>query len=112
MYIHVLNALGYTYSKIGDHNLARVYLTLAKRAIDPDNHVALAKIIQANLDALGGAKDSERYDIVFHMSSNSVVEKKRGRVDFKNQFILMDMLRLFLKNPGEVYSKEELVKKV
>ena len=112
MYIHVLNALGYTYSKIGDHNLARVYLTLAKRAIDPENHVALSKTIQANLDALGGAKENDRYDIVFHMSTNSVVEKKRGRVDFKNQFILMDMLRLFLKNPGEVYSKEELVKKV
>jgi tetratricopeptide (TPR) repeat protein len=99
MYIHVLNALGYTYSKIGDHNLARVYLTLAKRAIDPDNHVALAKIIQANLDALGGAKDSERYDIVFHMSSNSVVEKKRGRVDFKNQFIFDGYASFIFEEP-------------
>lgn len=112
MYIHILNALGNTYRKMGDRNLARVYLNLASRALDPENHIALNKKIQANLNQLGDSKDNDRYDIVFHMSTNSVVEKKRGKVDFKNQFILMDMLRLFLKNPGEVYSKEELVKKV
>ena len=112
MYIAILNALGYTYSRMGDFNLARVYLGLAKRALDPENHVALNRKVQANLDTLGEGQDNERYDLVYHMSSNSVVEKKRGKVDFKNQFILMDMLRLFLKNPGEVYSKEELVRKV
>jgi len=112
MYLHLLNALGFTYSEMGDHNMARVYLNLAKRAIDPENHIALNRLIQSNLDNIGDAKDTEKYDLIYHMSSNSVVEKRRGKVDFKNQFILMDMLRLFLKNPGEVYSKEELVRKV
>ena len=112
MYIHILNALGLTYSKMGDRNFARVYLNLAKRALDPTNHVALNRKIVANLEELGGDPEADKYDLIVHSSSNSVVEKKRGQVNFKNQFILMDMLRLFLKNPGEVYSKEELVKKI
>ena len=33
-------------------------------------------------------------------------------VDFKNQFVLLDMLRLFINSPGETFSKEELVKRV
>ena len=40
------------------------------------------------------------------------MERKKGKIDFKNQFILLDMLKLFLRSPGEVYSKEALVKAV
>ena len=35
-----------------------------------------------------------------------------GRIDFKNQFILLDLLRLFVQNQGTVYSKEFLVEHV
>jgi DNA-binding response OmpR family regulator len=57
-------------------------------------------------------KGENTFDLVFDSISNSVVERKKGKIDFKNQFILLDMLKLFLRNPGEVYSKEALVKAV
>lgn len=110
-YIALLHSLGLTYKEMGDFNLARVYLDLAQRAIDPEIHRRLSRAIQSKLESLG-VTDTSKYDLIFKMSKNALVEKTKGNVDFKNQFILVDMLRLFLKNPGEVYSKEELVKKV
>ncbi len=111
MYLSLLHALGLTYKEMGDLNMARVYLDLASRAIDPTNHKHLYRLVNEKLESIG-AGDKTQYDIVFKAASNAILEKKKGAIDFKNQFILMDMLRLFLKNPGEVYSKEELVKKV
>lgn len=111
MYLSLLHAIGFTYQEMGDFNLARVYLELAKRAIDPENHTQLSRMIDSKLDGIGATSSSE-YDLIFKTSKNALTEKKKGVVDFKNQFILVDMLRLFLKNPGEVYSKEELVKMV
>lgn len=111
MYVYLLKEMGVTYKEMGDHGMARMYLTLAKRSADPDNLMRLIRIIDEHLEDLGGY-DESKYDLVFRAAAKSVHEKKKGKVDFKNQFILMDMLKLFIKHPGEVYSKEELVQKV
>lgn len=111
MYVSLLFAMGITYADSGEVDLGRMYLTLAKRAVDPASLRYLGRSIDERLKRLGAMEDSE-YDIVFDSATNTVTEKKKGRVDFKNQFILLDMLRLFLKNPGEVYTKEALVERV
>ena len=110
-YLNLLYAMGATYQDLGHHDLARIYLMLAKRSVDPENLPYLSRRIEARLEAMGESDHSE-YDIVFDRSSNSVIERKKGKVDFKNQFVLLDLLRLFLRSPGEVHSKESLVKKV
>ncbi len=110
-YFFLLFCLGKLYKESGEENLAKMYLELAKKSIDPENLIWLAEQVDEQLQELG-VKNKDNYDIVFDSSTNSIVEKKKGRVDFKNQFILMDMLRLFIQNPGTVYSKEVLVKQV
>ncbi len=110
-YLHLLYSMGSTYQDMGHHDLARIYLMLAKRSIDPENLRYLSRRVDARLAAMGDADQSD-YDLVFDRSSNSLIERKKGKIDFKNQFILLDLLRLFLRNPGEVHSKEALVKKV
>ena len=40
------------------------------------------------------------------------MEKEKGHINIKNQFILLDLLKLLISNPGIVYSKESLVEKV
>ena len=108
MYINILYAMGVTYAEAGDTDLGRMYLTLARKAADPDNLKYSLRRIDERLAMLSENGDS-KYDIVFNAASNAVTESKKGKVDFKNQFILLDMLRIFLGHPGEVYTKEALV---
>ncbi len=111
MYIQLLYWTASTYRDSGETDMARMYFRLAKKSADPQNLRYLSRHIDAQLAELG-VTSKEDYDLVFDAGSHSVLERKKGRVDFKNQFILLDMLRLFMRQPGFVYSKEFLVKQV
>lgn len=111
LYINLLYAMGRTYLDAGENDLARTYLNLAKRSIDPENLRHCSRIIEKRLESIQG-EDESQYDLVFDSTKKAILEKSKGRVDFRNQFILLDMLRLFVKNPGEVFSKEVLVRRV
>ncbi len=110
-YVSLLFAMAYTYAESGEVDLARTYIRLARQMADPDSFVFLFRCID-ELDKRISGKSLTNFDLVFNSTSNSVVERKKGKIDFKNQFILLDMLKLFLRTPGEVYSKETLVKAV
>ena len=103
--------LGECFLEMGDKEMARLYLDLAGRMIDPENMVRLARIWKDFVHQLGG-EPQNAFDLIFDEENNAVVEKKLGRIDFKNQFILLDLLRLFMQNQGVVYSKEYLVENV
>lgn len=111
MHIYLLYAFGETYLMAGDKDLARIYLNLAQNSADPENFAHLAKDIQELMEQLGTDAKSG-YDLVFDLQDHAVVERKLGKVDFKNQFILLDLLKLFVQNQGQVYSKEYLVEQV
>lgn len=111
LHIFVLYYLGCTYAFKGEKEMARAHLKLADNAVDTKNYVRLAKAIKKSLKDLGG-DTSDKYDLVFELANHSILEKKLGRVDFKNQFILLDLLKLFVQNQGQVYSKEYLVENV
>jgi tetratricopeptide (TPR) repeat protein len=111
IFICLLYAMGKTYYEAGNIELAKVYLSLAKRSADPENLKYSSRKIEAALSSLGEINVAES-DLIFDSVNKLVIEKKIGRVDFKNQFILLDLLKMFLKNPGEVYSKEAIVEKI
>ena len=106
----VLYNIGATYFDSGNEDLAKVYLQLAKKTVDETNFKRTAQDIDRLLDRMG-ARDSE-YDLIINEESQSIREKTKGSVHFKNQFILLDLLNLFVKNPGKVYSKEDLVERI
>ncbi len=110
-YIYLLFSMGVTYMKMGDKDMASLYLNLAHRSTDPKNLKHLSKSIQKSLDELG-IKADQNFDLVFDLDKHTVFEKKLGKIDLKNQFILLDLLKLFAQNQGEVYSKEYLVEHV
>ena len=110
-YNYLLFALARTYHALGDTNLCQMYLGLSEKSLDKENMVSLSKEVQKFRDSLKVQSD-EPIDIRFQLGSNSVIEKDIGPISFKNQFILLDMLRLFLQNPGRVFSKEELADKI
>jgi tetratricopeptide (TPR) repeat protein len=103
--------LGECFLELGDKEMARLYLELAGRMIDPENMVRMARIWKDLSNQLGGEQQNA-FDLIFNEHGHAVTEKKLGRIDFKNQFILLDLLRLFMQNQGVVYSKEYLVENV
>jgi tetratricopeptide (TPR) repeat protein len=111
MTTYLMGALADAYFEIGDKDMARTYITLAHRSVDFENHIRLGGLVKALSDKIGGETQSN-FDLVFDEVNHSVIEKKLGRIDFKNQFILLDLLRLFVQNQGEIYSKEFLVENV
>lgn len=111
MYIQLLWGTGITYKAMGNVDMARFYLQLAKRTVDPVNLKRTATDIDRVLTELGVPAQND-YDLVFNTTAKSLVEKKKGKVDFKNQFILLDLLHLFLKKPGAVYTKEQITDKL
>ncbi len=111
IFICLLYAMGVTYQEMGNKDLAKLYLLLSKKTADPENLKYSVKKLDARLEQLGEQNDSS-YDIVYDSANKLITEKRRGKIDFGNQFILLDLLRLFLKTPGEVHSKEEIVEKI
>jgi len=110
MQYYVLLNLGRAYKRAGDKEMARIYLSLVSRSVDSENMIHLARSIKEEMTDLGEAGTD--YDLLFDIEKHSVHEKKIGKVDFKNQFILLDLLKLFAQNQGKVYSKEFLVEQV
>ncbi len=108
---YLLGALGNIYFEMGDKDMARMYLSLAHKTVDPKNQVRLSRMIKFWLDKIG-TETQQSFDLIFDEINHSVVERKLGRIDFKNQFILLDLLKLFVQNQGAVYSKEFLVENV
>lgn len=111
IFICLLYAMGVTYLESGNPDLARLYLRLALTSADPENLKFSVKKIESRMAELGEGQPSD-YDLVFDAVNKQITEKKKGKVDFKNQFILLDLLRLFVKTPGEIYSKEAIVEKI
>lgn len=110
-YLSLLYGMALTYKESGRTEEARSYLRLAQRSIDKNNLKRLSSLVEGLLSSMG--EDSRTpYDLIFNSSEHSVIEKKKGRIDFNNQFILMDLLKLFLTSPGVSFSKEQLVKQI
>ena len=112
LYFNALYGLGTTYQRSGEEGLARLYLQLGVRSCNELELPRMTNMLKTSLAELGQTGDHNGYDLIFNPDSNSLVEKTLGKVDFKNQFILIELLHLFLKNPGRPYPKEVLVRKV
>jgi tetratricopeptide (TPR) repeat protein len=111
LHIYVMMHLGLAYWYSGQKDMARIHFKLAQKAVDPSNMKLLHRLVSEKLSEIGEHTD-ESFDLIFDLEAHSVQEKRMGRVDFKNQFILLDLLKIFVTNPGVVFSKEQLVQDV
>lgn len=113
LYTHftLLYGLGLTYKESGDMERSRTYLELGVRSIDGKNMRRLHMLLTELLTEVQKSSKSP-YDMVYDVQSHSIFEKTKGKIDFKNQFILLEMLKLFIAHPGRVFSKEELIETI
>lgn len=97
--------------ELGQKDAAKVYFDLATKSSDVQNGRKVYKVLS---DYIGYYKEraSVDYDLGVDFENHVVHEKQIGRIDFKNQFILLDLLKLFITRQGEVFSKEFLVENI
>ena len=101
------------YSKLNNKKQALMFFNLAKKNINPERKLLMNYIESfGKKEKLDSVHEEDNYDIIFDLKDNLIVEKEKGCVELKNQFILMDLLKLFLLNPGVSYSKEHIIQKV
>lgn len=110
-YFSLLYGLGLTYKEMGELEKARIYLELGVNSIDSKNMCRLHKDLSELLKEVQKVGKSP-YDMVYDIHSHVVIEKTKGKINFKNQFILLEMLKLFLAHPGRVFSKDELIETI
>ena len=111
MSIHLLHFLGENYMEKGDFEQASIFLNLVKKSVNPQ---IFKKTYRRTIKSLEKLKEAmtNNYDMVINFENKIIVEKEKGHINIKNQFILLDLLKLLISNPGIVYSKESLVEKV
>lgn len=109
--LSVTAKIGHIYLESGDNGTARIYLNLAHRMIDPVNFKRLARVTENLLRQVGDAPTQE-FDLILDMQKKVLIERHNGMIELKNQFILMDLMKLLMSNPGVPFSKEDLAEKL
>jgi DNA-binding winged helix-turn-helix (wHTH) protein len=109
--VSIIAAIGNVYLTAGDLKNAGIYINLAHRSVDTENYKQLAKRI-ANIRGQINTIDHSEFDLILDEHKNVLIEKYKGVVELKNQFILVDLLKLFMQNPGLSFSKEELARRL
>ena len=109
----VLIHMSWCYSKLNNKKQALMFFNLAKKNVNPERKL-LVNYIESlgKKEKLNSVGEEDNYDIIFDLKDHLIVEKEKGCIELKNQFILMDLLKLFLLNPGVSYSKESIIQKV
>lgn len=107
----ILINIGVSLFETGQKDAAKIYFNLAYKSIDPVNNKAYLNITEKYLKTLTTDMTSE-LDLAFDLDNHAIIEKSLGKIDFKNQFILLDLLKLFISNQGQIFSKEYLVEHV
>ncbi len=109
---HFLFELGLTHKGIGETKKALSYFHSLNYIIDEENFPYLFKKTKDNLNLLSPYEQKEGYDIILNISHHKITEKIKGEIDFKNQYMLFNVLKLFILNPNKVFSKKELTEKI
>ena len=110
---YILCAMTYCSVKLKNGKQARMFFHLAQKQVHKDRKLllrymrVLRKQENLSLDSM-----REAYDIVFDTKEHTIIEKHKGCMELKNQFVLQDLLKLFLLNPGVSFSKDEIIRKV
>lgn len=111
IYLHTLCALGTIYTLKNDLSCAKIYLDLADRSLKRDEFPRIARLVDEALASIRKSGRSEA-DLAFETRTGVLTSRLKGEIRFEGQFILRDLLRVFLESPGRVFSKEDLAKRV
>jgi len=111
---YILLYMSWCQHLLGYKKQSLLFYNLAQKNANPERKLFLSYLekLKKKLDVEEMPSELDHYDIIFNKTSNKVIEKRRGLLELKSQFILIDLLRMLLLNQGIPYSKEQLVKEL
>lgn len=110
---YILGLMASCYANFKNRKQAQIFYNLAKKNTNKERKLLTNYLENLNQkQKLDQIEESENYDIIFDVRNHRVIEKQKGCIELKNQFILIDLLELFLSNPGTAYSKEQIIQKI
>ena len=89
---------------MGKYNEAMWYFKIAQESVDSSQFKRLNKLIY---NEISNVNDSN-VDIYLDYKNRMAYEKNLGAVDFRHRFVLLEILFLLAKAPGNHYSKGQL----
>ena len=110
----ILSTMSYCQDCLGNKNQAILFYNLAQKKINPERKLFFKNLerLKQKINIENQDSQWDKYDMIFHKTSHKFIEKRKGILDLKNQFILIDLLKLLLLNRGTFLSKEKLVKEL
>lgn len=104
---YILLGKGIVAKRHGEYNQALMLFNIATHSIN-SQYQRLAGLIK---DQVEDVNDSS-VDLYLDRHNRMIHEKTIGSIDFKHRFVLLEILFLLAKNPGNSYNKEDLAKSI
>ena len=110
---YILCSMAWCYLKLENKKQAQMFFNLAKKNVNKERKLLVLYMDSLKQqESLDQIEETETYDLILDLNDHLIVEKEKGCIELKNQFILMDLLKLLLLNPGVSYSKEAIIQKI
>ena len=104
---YILLGKGRIAKKKGEFAQALTFFKIASQASN-DSYIRLRSLIQ---DQIEDVNDSS-VDLYLDRHNRMIHEKDIGAIDFKHRFVLLEILFLLAKNPGQSYNKDDLARSI
>ncbi|WP_044557449.1 winged helix-turn-helix domain-containing protein [Halobacteriovorax marinus] len=105
---YILLGKGNVYKNMGDFDRALEYFNLASESIDPNVFKRLSNLLKSEIEEVNDSS----VDLYLDRNNRKIKERSLGSIDFKHRFVLLEILFLLAKNPGEYFDKEQLAKSI
>ncbi|WP_413574513.1 winged helix-turn-helix domain-containing protein [Bdellovibrio sp. HCB290] len=107
--VYILVQMAAVYEAQGKRNEATIYRSLAMKGLDGDISHRL-RTVKAQLAQ--ETQFTSEADLIIDQVNFKIKSRSKGEVDFKNQHILFDLLKLFVQNQGVRFTKNYLVENI
>lgn len=111
-HLNILYAKATLYHEMGQYSEARTLYGVLQGMIQVPNLAHYSSQVNRKITELNRSVGLD-YDLLLDKEDGArVVEKDLGAIDFRNQFILFELLEIFAREPGRVFSKANLIERV
>ncbi len=106
---NILIQLALIYRDQGKTVFSEIFYAMAARGLEKEKFPRLVRMIEQEFQT---SSKLIEYDLVIEENKLNIKARNKGSIDFKNQHVLFDLIKLLSKSPGTRFSKEDLIKKI